>query len=117
MEHPPVHSRQRLHIVSLGEHRTLRRPLFVVNNPDQQVLTRSYFIGVLTHILSLNIDASQYDRHSFRKGAATVCAKNRLEDNLMKTIGRWSSDCYQRYICIDQKTLRDAQVAMALPPQ
>lgn len=36
--------------------------------------------------------------HSFRIGAATSAAKARIEDHLIQSLGRWTSDSYVRYI-------------------
>ena len=54
--------------------------------------------------------------HSFRIGAATTTASVGLPPWLIKTLGRWSSDCYERYVrCpqalifeVPQKLVRDA---------
>ena len=59
---------------------------------------------------------SQYAGHSFRIGAATTAASVGLPPWLIKTLGRWSSDCYERYVrCpqalifeVPQKLVRDA---------
>ncbi|XP_077977481.1 uncharacterized protein LOC144433044 [Glandiceps talaboti] len=39
-----------------------------------------------------------FTTHSFRSRAATTAAKAGLPVWLIKTLGRWHSDCYQRYI-------------------
>ncbi len=36
--------------------------------------------------------------HSFRSGPASSAARAKVLDHLIKVLGRWSSDCYQRYI-------------------
>lgn len=41
---------------------------------------------------------SQYVGHSYRIGAATTSASVDLPPWLIKTLGRWSSDCYKRYV-------------------
>lgn len=87
-------------------------PLFVIDSGTP--LTRSVFITALKDTLTLaNIDSSQYSGHSFRSGAATSAAKARLEDHLIKTLGRWQSDSYVRYIKTPISCLRDAQLAMS----
>ena len=44
---------------------------------------------------SLGLDHSQLGHsHSFRIGAASSCSKAGIEDHLIKTLERWSSDCH-----------------------
>ena len=42
--------------------------------------------------------SGNFSSHSFRIGAATVAAHNGVPDNLIQSLGRWSSDVYQLYI-------------------
>ena len=53
----------------------------------------------------LGEDTSEVNRHSLRIGAASTAAASGMEDSLMKTLGRWESDAYQRYIKIHRKEL------------
>ena len=41
--------------------------------------------------------SGNYSGHSFHIGAATTAASQGLPDHLIKILGRWSSDAYQRY--------------------
>ncbi|XP_062607125.1 uncharacterized protein LOC134268903, partial [Saccostrea cucullata] len=76
-------------------------------------LSRQFFITKLKQILkSLGLDDENFNGHSFRIGAATSAAGGQVEDHLIKTLGRWSSDCYTRYIRSDDQTLSRAQKAM-----
>lgn len=87
-------------------------PLFVCS--DGTPLTRSSFCLFLKQILSVaGLNPEQYSGHSFRIGAATTAAACSIEDHLIKTLGRWSSDCYIRYIRISDNELRHAQQAMS----
>ena len=88
-------------------------PLFMEYN--NTVLTRSAFISYLRHMLTrLGKDDSAYCGHSFRIGAATSAAAAGVEDHLIQTMGRWSSDCYVRYIKTSDCNIRKAQTAMCV---
>ncbi len=88
-------------------------PLFIDMNGS--VLSRRSFISTLKMILTkLGIDANAYSGHSLRIGAATSAAKGHVPDHLIKVLGRWSSDCYQRYIKTDIAHLQQAHLNMCL---
>ena len=53
----------------------------------------------------LGVDASDFNGHSFRIGVASTAATNGMEDSLIKTLGRWESDTYLRYIKIPMEEL------------
>lgn len=77
-------------------------------------MSRQYFIAHLRQILkTLGLDDTLYNGHSFRIGAATSAGAKRLESHLIQVLGRWSSDCYQRYIHTSPRTIRDAQRALS----
>jgi hypothetical protein len=62
-------------------------------------LTRESLTAETRQLLSLlGFKASDYAGHSYRIGAATTAASVGLPPWLVKTLGRWSSDCYERYI-------------------
>ena len=66
---------------------------------DGTPLTRSKFVKMLCSILQkLGFQPTIYAGHSFRIGAATTTAATGLPDYLIKALGRWSSECYIRYI-------------------
>ena len=79
-------------------------PLFML--PDSAMLTRNMFASLLKEILSqLNLDTQQYNTHSFRIGGATAAKHAGLSIVDIKTLGRWRSDAYQRYIKSSPKEL------------
>ena len=79
-------------------------PLFVLS--DNMMLTRHYLASVLKDTISkLNLDTYSYNTHSFRIGAATAVKQARVLDTHIKTLGRWHSDAYQRYIRTSTKEL------------
>ena len=83
---------------------------------DGAALSRVFFVGKLKEVLSrLSLDPSLYNGHSFRIGAATTAAAAQVEDHLIQTLGRWSSNCYSRYIRTDQRELKTAHLRMCQP--
>lgn len=88
-------------------------PLFITGN--RQVLDRYYFLSKVKHVLQLiGYDPNLYNGHSFRSGAATSASKVRMEDHLIKTLGRWSSESYCRYIKTSTSTIKNAQKSLML---
>ena len=82
-------------------------PLF---SDSGEVLSRDKFISYIRTILSrLGLPEVNYCGHSFRIGAATSAAAAGIEDHMIQTLGRWSSNCYTRYIRISKDTIRMAQ--------
>ena len=81
------------------------RPLFQFESGAP--LTRATLTSHLRSLLQQQgLDETLYASHSFRIGAATAAGSAGLPTWLIKTIGRWSSDCYERYI----RTPRDVLV-------
>jgi hypothetical protein len=72
-------------------------PLFCYSNGVP--LSRSQFTKELrTLLVQGGYRPAHYAGHSFRIGAATTAASHGLPHWLIQTLGRWSSDCYLRYI-------------------
>jgi hypothetical protein len=87
-------------------------PLFITQTGLP--LDRATFLSLLKTVLQhIGLDSAYYSGHSFRVGAASTCALVRIEDHLIKTLGRWSSDCYYRYIRTPLSAIRDAQRTLA----
>ena len=62
-------------------------------------LTKQALTTETRSLLSLSgFNAANYAGHSYRIGAATTAASVGLPPWLIKTLGRWSSDCYERYV-------------------
>ena len=70
-------------------------------------LSRKFFISHIKLILDkLGLSSEKYNGHAFRSGAANSVHKARLEDHLIQTLGRWSSDCYTRNIHTSPEVLK-----------
>ena len=70
---------------------------------DGKPLTRQRFVIAVREALKMaGVDASS---HSFRIGAATTAASRGIEISIIKTLGRWNSLAYLRYVKIPQDKL------------
>ena len=88
---------------------SVNSPLFIQANG--RPLSRGDFVEFIRSMLErLGLNSRSYARHSFRIGGATAA---RIPDHLIKTMGRWSSDCYQTYIKTPLALIREAQIKMA----
>ena len=74
--------------------------------PDHQPLTRQLLVEHLRRALqATGLDPKKFAGHSFRIGAATTAAAHGLEDSLIRTLGRWQSSAYLRYLQIPREQL------------
>ena len=81
----------------LGARPGLLGPLFV--HFDGRPLSRYQFSAVLKKSLKIEgIDASKFNSHSFRIGAATIAAVMGYPTEEIQLDGRWSSNAYQSYV-------------------
>ena len=83
-------------------------PLFVFRNGT--FLTRSDINKTLRDTSDGAINISS---HSLRIGAASTAAAMGCPKYLIQSMGRWSSDCFRRYIRISETTLKKASRAIA----
>ena len=80
-------------------------PLFTWG--DNRYLTRNGFVaGVHSALQEAGFVAKDYTGHSFQIGAATTASQCGTQDSLIKTLGRWESSAYTRYICTPPDVLR-----------
>ena len=89
---------------------TAHDPLFLT--PEGRVMTRAWFLDKLQTLFTRIGMRHKFTGHSFRSGAATTAAKVNISDHLIKTLGRWTSDCYCRYVNTPQSLIREAQQKM-----
>lgn len=82
-------------------------PLFILDNGD--FLTRRYLSAFLKLALP---GVENIDTHSFRIGGASAALTAGLSDALIKIMGRWSSDSYQRYIRVANETVIEFNTKM-----
>ena len=72
-------------------------PLFIFK--DGRLLSRDRFVDQVTQAIgALGLNSQNYAGHSFRIGAATTAAECRVEDSVIKALGRWKSSAFQVYI-------------------
>lgn len=84
-------------------------PFFLTETGE--AMCRSFFVLHTKQILfRLGYNASFFSGHSYRIGASSTAAVCRLEDHLICTLGRWTSDCYRTYIHTPSQVIQDAQV-------
>ena len=87
-------------------------PIFVTKD-NRSPITRTYLIAELRNVLrTAGFNPDEYNGHSFRKGGAKTLAEAGIRDNVIKVMGRWTSECYQRYINESKESIRAASLAM-----
>ena len=98
---------------SLFSSDTDESPLAVDSVFNLKPMSRDTFVQQLTEILlHIGYDNNKFSSHSFRIGTAAAAA---VEDHVtcIKELGRWSSDCYNRYIRTDLEVVKRALVQMS----
>ena len=84
-------------MLELTADREITEPLFLW--PNGTLITKHAFIRMLRqHLKALRIDWKQYSGHSLRRGAAVSAKASGSSNELIKLLGRWSSDAYKIYL-------------------
>lgn len=83
------------------------RPLYRFANGT--LLTRQWVSRFLADVFPL---LNNINTHSFRIGGATAAASNGVSDAIIQTMGRWNSDCFQRYIRVSDTEIAYSQRRM-----
>ena len=97
----------------LVHHPSGEGPLFQFR--DGSPLTRARFVLEFRKALSsAGVQADGYTGHSFRIGAATTAAAKGIPDNMIKALGRWTSEAYQIYIRLPREQLASVTAMLAL---
>jgi hypothetical protein len=94
----------------LSTHPTHTGPLFTFENGSY--LTRQSFSKVLKSLLPEVVVST----HSFRIGAATTAAAAGFPRWLIKSLGRWSSDCFREYIRIPNSMIKQVSTSLIREP-
>ena len=80
---------------------------------DGRPLTRRRLVCHLRDSLrDVGVSCDKFSGHSFRIGAATTAAACGVEDSLIKTLGRWESAAYQRYIRLPREKLAEVSAIL-----
>ena len=86
-------------------------PLFI--HSAGKPLTKHFLTAETRRLLAMSgFNASNYAGHSYRISAATTAAEANLPLWLIKTMGRWLSDCYERYIKTPISTLSEVSAML-----
>ena len=78
------------------------QPLFVANAKSVVVAvtveqSQMQLKATIAQALGLELTASDYAWHSFRRGGTTALINAGVPDSIVQAHGRWRSDCYLRY--------------------
>lgn len=92
---------------------TSSQPLFAFVRPKQWLTRNNLTMDLRTILQHCGLPANNFYSHSFRIGAATTAAKAGLPPWLIKVLGRWSSDCYERYIRTPKCTIFEVPKLLA----
>ena len=91
---------------------SLESPLFCL--PNGTPLTRKKFIELLRLALEkAGLPSNSFCGHSLRRGFATSLSLAHTPETIIQTLGRWSSNCYKRYIDTPKSVVANAQQAIA----
>ena len=99
--------------ISSSKHLTAPRKAPCSMFQDGTPLSRRTLASNLHILLELcGLQPNNYNTHSFRIGAATTAAAAGLPAWLIKILGRWRSDSYERYIHLPQATILQVPTTM-----
>ena len=83
---------------------------YLFTTPSNTPMSYSFLSSRLHSLLSsIGVHPAPFSLHSLRAGAATTAAAVGCSEDQIQKLGRWSSNCYRRYI----RPSRDQQAALA----
>lgn len=92
-----------------------RGPLFTYKSGKP--LSKQLFTREVRYLLSRGgLEEHEFAGHSFRIGAATAAAAANIPTWLIKALGRWSSDCFERYVRTPVSTFAQASKSILQLP-
>ena len=94
-------------IQALVEYRALRgtRAGALFMGQDGKAVSRDTFSNQLAEAVSrCGLDPTRYKGHSFRIGAASYAAARGVSDAQIRTMGRWKSNAFHKYIRVSSMT-------------
>ena len=103
------------HAFSLGPIQSGNSPVFSYPTPvGCKNLTYNVFVKELRKILSRSGHSDKhYSGHSFRRGGACFALKVGISGEIIKLLGDWRSDTYQRYLDTSVQTRLQAVTTLA----
>lgn len=102
-------------VTAMGKFLSVRRnspgPLF--RYLSGKPLTKASLTAETRSLLSMaGFNCAHYAGHSYRIGAATTAAAANVPSWLIKVLGRWSSDCFERYVKVSNSVLSGVSAKM-----
>ena len=99
----------------LARHTTQDGPLFRFQSGT--VLTRHRLNHLISELAARSaVEAGRYSSHSFRMGAASAAAAAGIPEWKIQALGRWSSDCYKRYVRLPSSEMDTVASTIARMP-
>ena len=90
-------------------------PLFCLQS--RVTLSRQRLTALIRELAAHSgVATAHYSSHSFRIGAASAAAAAGLPEWRIQALGRWSSDCYRRYVRLADTESDNVAVALARAP-
>ncbi len=98
--------------LTLHEHKHIpSSPLFLMS--DGHALTRDTAVAATRRLIEcIGLTPGEYAGHSYRKGGAQSLIDAGTPIHLLKTMGRWESECYRLYLTMPIRSIVDAARVM-----